>query len=91
MSKNPKLQPIADPLMPPEPAGLGIPVPWRQIRPAVAGDRQRKVDRPAEGQDCLAGAHPSHRSISTRMRAASNTVPEGTRTWRRRSLRRFAS
>src|SRR6266851_6052513 len=36
-------QPIADPFAPPEPTGLGIPAPWRQMGPAMAGNRQPKV------------------------------------------------
>jgi hypothetical protein len=42
-------EPIADILDAGEPPGLRIPPPRRKMNPAVTGDRQREVDRPAKG------------------------------------------
>ena len=36
-----------------EAAAVGIPAPWREMHPAVAGDRKREIDPPRQVQNRL--------------------------------------
>jgi hypothetical protein len=46
---------ITDPLGTGELAAFRVPSPWRKVNPAVAGDGQREIDRPAKFQNLLLG------------------------------------
>ena len=40
-----------DPFGAGEPAGFGVPLPRREMNPAMAGDGQREIDRPAKASE----------------------------------------
>jgi hypothetical protein len=83
LSDRYRAETITDPLGTGKLAAFRVPLPRREVNPAVAGDGQREIDRPAKFQNLLlAGADQAASSACARSARMSSScsIPIESRT-----------